>query len=196
VSDLPPTLITVGDGPGVGAPPVSLRRAESSDEVVLQAIFMESHGAAFEMMGLEPAALSALIGMQLRGRQAQYQTHPGAAEYLICRGAGPTVVPVGSCWLSDSPERLRVLDIAVLAEYRRSGIARAVLTELCGRAAVADKPIRLSVWHDNHPARALYRALGFRPDPMVGSDAGRRPGDLGNGYLELSRYVEPTAAHQ
>ena len=195
MSDQLSAVILIGDGPGNGAPPVSLRRTTSADDVALQAIFMESHGADFELMGLEPAALSALIGMQLQGRRAQYQMQPAAAEYLICRGAGPEIVAVGSCWLSDSPERLRVLDIAVLVEHRRAGIARAVMTELCRRAAAADKPVRLSVWHDNDPARTLYEDLGFRPDPTVGSDAGGQPGDLGNGYLELLLPADPTATN-
>jgi ribosomal protein S18 acetylase RimI-like enzyme len=183
----------MSDGATVGAPQVSLRPAASSDEASLQQIFTESHCAGFELLGMEPAALDALIRMQFQARLAQYRMHPGAAEYLICRGAGRDVVPVGSCWLSDTDEQLRVLDVAVLVGHRRTGVARAVLSGLCAHAAAAGKPVRLSVWHENHPASELYRALGFRPDPTVAAIEGGRPGDLGNGYLELLRYF-PHAA--
>jgi ribosomal protein S18 acetylase RimI-like enzyme len=166
----------------------------SSDEALLLRIFAEAHCAGFELLGLAPAALDGLIRMQFQARQAQYRMHPGAAEYLICRGDGQDRITVGACWLSDSPEQLRVLDIAVLAEHRRQGIARSVLAELCSRAAAAGVPVRLSVWSENAPARALYRALGFVPDPAVSEDEGSEPGDLGNGYLEL-RYPPGDAPH-
>ena len=169
--------------PDEGAFPLFLRPVDSLDAAILQRIFAESHCAGFELMGLAPAALAGLVDMQFSARQAQYRANPDATEYLICRGGGPDTEVLGSCWLSDTAEQLRVLDIAVLAEYRRRGIARTVLTELCNRAA--GKPVALSVWHDNGPARELYRTLGFVADPAVSHGV---PGDLGNGYLEL-RYA-------
>lgn len=169
-------------------PPFTLRPAGDSDEGLLLRIFAESHCAGFEQLGLEPSALASLIRMQFHARQAQYRVYPGGAESLICRGE----VVVGNCWLSDTPEQLRVLDIAVLNEHRRQGVARAVLGQVCARAAAARKPVRLSVWHQNVPALELYRAFGFVPDAAA---AEGEPGDLGNGYLEL-RYCPEAAAAQ
>jgi ribosomal protein S18 acetylase RimI-like enzyme len=189
--EIPRSTTLMGDGAAAAAPSLSLRPVESSDEALLLRIFAESHCAGFELTGLEPAALAGLIRMQFQARQAQYRMHPGAADYLIrCDGGSADLgeAVLGSCWLSDSAEQLRVLDIAVLVEHRRRGIARAVLTQLCARATAAGKPVRLSVWRDNHPAVELYRALGFLPDPTVGGSTGDQhgePGDLGNGYLEL-----------
>jgi ribosomal protein S18 acetylase RimI-like enzyme len=174
--------------PGGAAFPLFLRPADSSDARLLQRIFAESHCAGFELLGLEPAALAGLIGMQFQARQAQYRTGPGGTEYLIVRGSGSDAEVLGSCWLSEAAEQLRVLDIAVLVQYRRRGVARAVLTALRDRAAAAGKPVALSVWHDNGPARELYRVLGFGPAPAIGD---LEPGDLGNGYLEL-RYTADT----
>ena len=182
------------DDRAAGAPYLSLRPASSADEPLLLRIFAESHCAGFELLGLEPAALTALVRMQFQARQAQYQAHPGAAEYLIVRGDEPDGPVVGACWLSDSPEQLRVLDIAVLPDHRRRGVARAVLTDLCARAAASATPVGLSVWHQNGPALALYRSLGFLPDPAVGTSGGGEPGDLGNGYLAL-RYSPSDAPH-
>lgn len=184
-------------------PSLSLRRADSSDEALLLRIFAEAHCAGFDLLGLEPAALEALIRMQFQARRAQYQAQPGAVEYLIGRAGGPDEAPVGACWLSHSAEQLRVLDIAVLAEHRRRGVARAVLTELCAQAVAAGQVVRLSVWHQNAAARELYRTLGFVPDLAAGGseadlhDEGAlqgEPGDLGNGYLEL-RYPPSTTEH-
>jgi ribosomal protein S18 acetylase RimI-like enzyme len=187
-AEIPGFTTLTSDRAAAVAPTWSVRLADGSDEVLLLRIFAESHCAGFELLGLEPAALDGLIRMQLEARQAQYRMHPGAGEYVICLNTGQDGVPVGSCWLSDTAEQVRVLDIAVLVEHRRRGVARAVLTGLCAGAAAAGKPVRLSVWRENDAARELYRALGFRPDPTVGASQGDQhgePGDLGNGYLEL-----------
>jgi ribosomal protein S18 acetylase RimI-like enzyme len=167
---------------------VFLRPGRGSDEPLCERIFAESHCAGFDLLGLEPASLNSLIRMQFQARQAQYRLRQGAIEYLICRGADQDTLPLGSCWLLDSAEELRLLDIAVLVEHRRRGLARAVLTGLCAQAAAASKPVRLSVWRENVAARQLYRTLGFLPDPAVGGgdeEQHGEPGDLGNGYLEL-----------
>jgi ribosomal protein S18 acetylase RimI-like enzyme len=186
VADEIPRLTTsMGDGAAVIAPTLSLRPVDTGDEALLLRIFAESHCAGFELLGLDPVALAGLIRMQYQARESQYRTNPDAVEYLICLGSGQDGVPVGSCRLATTAEQLRVLDIAVLVEHRRRGVARAVLTGLCAQATAAGKPVRLSVWHQNHPARELYRALGFVPDLTVGGSEGSEPGDLGNGYLEL-----------
>lgn len=161
----------------VGARAITLRPAESRDAPMSLRIFSESHCAGFELLALQPAALAGLVGMQFQARQAQYRAYPGAVEYLICQGTGPDSEVLGGCWLSDTGEQLRVLDIAVLAEHRRRGVARTVLTALCRQAAAAGKPVGLSVWHDNAPAHELYRSLGFH---AVGA-----PGEAAGGYLQL-----------
>lgn len=184
----------LSDGLATAALGLTLRPATGSDEALVRRIFAESHCSGFELLGMESTALDSLIQLQFQARQAQYRTDPDAVEYLICRGAGPDADVLGSCWLSDTAERLRVLDIAVLSEHRRRGIARSVLGELCARAAAAGTTVGLSVWHENAPARELYRALGFVPDPAVAGDQSGEPGDLGNGYLEL-RYFPSDAPY-
>lgn len=180
-----PEFTVVAGGTAPAGFSLRLRPATSADEALLLQTFAESHCAGFELMGLEPAALAGLIRMQFQARQSQYRMHPGAADYLICHDQNP----LGNCWLAESATQLRVLDIAVLVEHRRRGVASAVLGELCARAAAAAKPVRLSVWHANAAALALYRELGFIPDPL---DSSGEQGESGNGYLELS-YFGPDA---
>lgn len=185
--EIPESTTLVSEGVTTVAPTLSLRPVAGPHEALLRRIFAESHCAGFELLGLEPAALAGLVRMQFEARQSQYRLRPGAAEFLIWRvsgsGDGASAATdeavLGSCWLADTADQLRVLDIAVLVQHRRRGVARAVLTGLCARAAAEAKLVRLSVWHQNHPARELYRTLGFLPSG-AGPD-----GDLGNGYLEL-----------
>lgn len=160
---------------------ITLRPTQTSDAALLLRIFTEAHCADYDRLGLDPGAHASLIQMQFQARQAQYRAYPGAAEYLIYPDGGDEVA-FGSCWLSENTEALRVLDIAVLAEHRRKGVARAVLGRVFARATAVGKSVGLSVWHANTPAIALYREFGFVPANV---DAAKEPGDLGNGYLEL-----------
>ena len=61
-----------------------------SDEALLHGSSPSRTAPSFELLGLEPAALAGLVGMQYQARQAQYRSaHPGAVEYLICRERRP-----------------------------------------------------------------------------------------------------------
>lgn len=156
---------------------LALRPAEAADNALLRRSFAESHAAGLEYLGLDEAAHDSLIQLQYRARLAQYSlAFPDSRQHLICRDGEV----LGSCWLSDTPERLRILDLAVLVEHRRRGVASEVLVTLCAEAAAAGKPVRLSVWRDNNAAIALYQTFGFTPAPQ---DSGRADG----GYLELER---------
>jgi ribosomal protein S18 acetylase RimI-like enzyme len=70
-------------------------------------------------------------------------------------------VAVGRCWSSRSDDEIRILDIAVLTRFRRRGIASQVLRELGAQAVNVGLRLRLSVWHANDPAIAMYRNLGM-----------------------------------
>jgi ribosomal-protein-alanine N-acetyltransferase len=62
-----------------------------------------------------------------------------------------------------------ILNVAVASQYRREGIARAIVADLC--AALEGEGVTdvfLEVRLSNAPARALYGSLGFAP-------VGRRP---------------------
>lgn len=60
-------------------------------------------------------------------------------------------------------DEVHVLNVAVAAEHRRRGVARALMGEaaLRGRARGA-RLVTLEVRRSNGPALALYRALGYR----------------------------------
>lgn len=154
-----------------------LRPAGSADAELLRQLFLECHCAGWELLPLDEAGYVQLVGMQSAARQSQYRSaYPGTSEQIIEADG----VAVGSCWISETAEELRIVDLAVLAEHRRQGVARAVLRELGAEAAGRGKPVRLSVWQDNVVAQALYLSLGFRPVA-----AGQEQIGAAAGYTEL-----------
>ncbi len=64
---------------------------------------------------------------------------------------------------------MRVLEIALLPEYRGRGIGRIVMMGLCLEAAMRHKPVRLYV-HYLSRAQRFYRQLGFREIAVEGPD--------------------------
>lgn len=66
--------------------------------------------------------------------------------------------PVGYLSAVKLGRTLAIEEVAVLPQFRRTGIARA----LVARALANAQPAVLSVGDSNRPARGLYRALGFR----------------------------------
>lgn len=79
-----------------------------------------------------------------------------------------------------------VMAVATHPDFRRRGIARAILSHVIDRARSASLPhLALNVRADNYPALTLYRSLGFRPwledevligpVPSAGAPPGRAP---------------------
>ena len=65
--------------------------------------------------------------------------------------------PVGTVTLHHEGGRSHIVDLAVVAERRRRGIASAVLTGLLA----SDRRLTVTVWERNHGAQRLYERHGF-----------------------------------
>ena len=72
-------------------------------------------------------------------------------------------VPLATCYLIASEDRLGIYGMLTIPAARRRGLARALLSGI-GESARADqvRELYLMVEHDNAPARALYAQSGFR----------------------------------
>jgi GNAT superfamily N-acetyltransferase len=91
---------------------------------------------------------------------AQHQWYTGQYD-----GASFHVVVVdghraGRLYVARWPEEIRIMDIALLPEYRGKGIGSALLADLTAEAAEAGKPLTIHVERFN-PALRLYLRLGF-----------------------------------
>lgn len=71
---------------------------------------------------------------------------------------------VASCVLMPLPDAVEVLDVAVSPQWRRRGVARALLSALLERLPETAESVLLEARAGNTAALALYRGLGFRED--------------------------------
>ena len=75
--------------------------------------------------------------------------------------------PAGRLYVARWENELRIVDIALLPEFRGRGIGGALLAELLAEADAAGKPVSIHVERENR-AMGLYRRLGFVEVEEVG----------------------------
>jgi len=86
--------------------------------------------------------------------------HQGVAFFYVARDAGRRVVGFCSFWRV--LDELHVNNLAVLPEYRRQGVASALLARVLeAGASMGSRRATLEVRHSNDAARRLYGGFGF-----------------------------------
>lgn len=100
----------------------------------------------------------AFLRAQFDAQTEHYKKHYSAAEYWVIERDG---VPAGRLYLHYQPKDLRIVDIALMPEWRRNGIGRRILTQLLADARDAGRNVSLHVEKMN-PALKLYYDLGFK----------------------------------
>jgi ribosomal protein S18 acetylase RimI-like enzyme len=66
----------------------------------------------------------------------------------------------GRLYVARWEDEIRIVDIALLPEFRGRGIGGSLLADLIAEADAAGKPLSIHV-EQNNPARSLYDRLGF-----------------------------------
>jgi len=135
---------------------IHLRQVRAEDEAFLYALFRTSREAEFAPVP-QPQR-ETLLRFQYQAQSRDYAARFPNSEHLIVEFCGQVA---GRVLLNREATELRVVDIVVVPELQRQGIASAVLKWLISEAEAARIALRLSVWHSN-PALALYWRLGFR----------------------------------
>src|SRR5262245_53347361 len=132
--------------------------ASPGDEEFLFEVYASTRGEEVAAWGWQPAQQTAFLQMQYRARQQSYAMAHAGADHSILMLDG---VRAGAAIVSRTPSEVRLVDIALLPEYRRQGLGGRWLAALIDESAAASLPLRLSVAQGN-PAIRLYERLGFR----------------------------------
>jgi ribosomal protein S18 acetylase RimI-like enzyme len=98
------------------------------------------------------------LRMQFTAQDMHYRTHyKGAAFDVILVNDEPA----GRLYVHRTPREIRVMDIAVLPEFRRRGLGERIFRDLFAEADRDGKRVTIHVEVQN-AARRLYDRLGFR----------------------------------
>lgn len=137
--------------------PPALRSAEGADTPFLFRVYAGTRTDELAGMGWAPSQTEAFLQMQFAAQRRSYGVQfPEARWKVILQGRAP----VGGLLVSRNGAEIRLVDIALLPQYRGSGIGTALIAGLQAEAAEAGLPLRLHVDIFNRALR-LYERLGF-----------------------------------
>jgi ribosomal protein S18 acetylase RimI-like enzyme len=136
---------------------VRLRPATLEDEPFLRQLFATTRAAELALMPWDESQKEIFIAMQFKAQSQQYaMTYPDADHSVILFNEAP----VGRMIVARTEAAISLVDIALLPKYRNAGVGTGLIKDLLKGAAIAGKPVRLSVFASSAAIR-LYERLGF-----------------------------------
>jgi len=136
---------------------ITLRPARESDHEFLVAVYASTRAPEMERVPWSPEQKDAFVRMQYTAQTSHYAAEfPQGTHEVICAGE----VPVGRLYLVRAENEFKILDVAVLPEYRRRGTGSMVVRRIQDEARQAGKPVTVYVETFN-PSLQLFRELGF-----------------------------------
>jgi ribosomal protein S18 acetylase RimI-like enzyme len=139
-------------------PDIALRTIEPGDEEFLCRVYASTRTEELAPLAWTGEDKAAFLRMQFAAQHRYYQESYTSSRFDVVLVEGR---PAGRLYVARWPEELRVIDIALLPEFRRRGIGTDLLRGLMEEASARGVAVRIHVERQN-PALALYEKLGFR----------------------------------
>ncbi|SRR6266496_3676807 len=137
---------------------VFLRHTSAQDDSFLFQLYASTRVEEMTLVNWDPVQKLAFLQMQFGAQRRSYEDEFPKAQYqIILRGddcAGRLIV-------DRSDERILIVDISLLPEYRSLGIGTNLIRRLQSEAKESGRTLRLHVESFN-PALRLYERLGFK----------------------------------
>lgn len=137
---------------------VTLRPATGEDRMFLFRVYASTREKELACTGWSDAEKTSFCQAQFDAQSSHYHLHYEGAEYhiILCSGS-----PAGRLYVVRWAGEIRIMDIALLPEFRRRGIGTGLLGELISEARQTGKVLSIHVERFN-PALSLYQRLGFK----------------------------------
>lgn len=137
---------------------IRLRSICSSDEAFLLRVYASTRRDELQFLEWDAHTERDFLTSQFTAQQRFYRENfPDADFQVILRDDKP----IGRLYVERRSDEIRLIDIALLPEFRRAGTGSKLLETLLAEARLCDLPVRIHVGKDN-PATRLYKRLGFR----------------------------------
>jgi len=143
---------------------LSLRDERPEDEPFLIALYAATREAELARVPWTDAQKAEFLRSQFALQSAHYRTHYHDADFCIIEAEER---PIGRLYVQRGAKEIRLMDIALLPNWRGRGIGGACLRAVLREAQAANLPVTLHVEPGN-PARRLYLRTGFRRAAELG----------------------------
>ena len=142
----------------VTLPEISFRPIHDGDKPFLYQVYASTRAEELAVVPWDDAEKERFLQFQFDAQHQHYQEHYADASFDVIELDGE---PAGRLYLRRCEDEHRVVDIALLPEYRGKGIGGKIMKNIVDEADHAKLPVRIHVEHNN-PAMRLYERLGFR----------------------------------
>ena len=139
-------------------PTIELRPVVETDDAFLASVYAGTREDEMALVPWTEAEKSQFLEFQHRAQTHSYTSRFPDSEHHIVLVDGE---PAGRIWVDEWEDEIRLLDIAILPDFRRRGVGMILLERLQQRARSAHKALRHSVHTDNEEAIRLYQRAGF-----------------------------------
>ena len=136
---------------------VTLRIATPEDRAFYLRVYASTRAEEMARVDWGDDQKEAFLQMQFNAQTEHYLLHYPKAEYQVIQQDGN---PIGRLIVERSINQLLIMDIALLPEYRNTGIGTTIIKDLMDEASQAGLPVVLRVEFFN-PVIRLYTRLGF-----------------------------------
>lgn len=143
---------------------VALRPIAAADGEFLYRLYASTRFAELELTGWDAGQTEAFLRMQFALQHNHYRCSYPAADFDLILIDG---LPAGRLYVEHDACRTRIIDIALLPEFRGRGIGGVLLRRVIAAADAARTVVSLHV-ERNNPVRPFYQSLGFREVELRG----------------------------
>lgn len=138
---------------------VTLRAATADDREFLIGVYGSTRDEELSQVAWADGQREAFVRMQFDAQDAQYRTHNPHGSFDVIEVGGR---PAGRLYVDRRTDDVRIVDIALIPEFRGAGIGGRMIARLMDEAAASGRTLSIHVEIHNRAA-ALYERLGFVP---------------------------------
>jgi len=144
---------------------IYLRPVEREDRGFLEGLYASTRELELQPLDWSEDQKRQFLHEQFEAQDHYYHEHFPDCAYQVVMSDQEAI---GRLYVDRREEELRIVDIALLPEYRGLGLGRALMVEILDEAKEAGLLVRIHVEKFN-PALRLYERLGFQSLGEVGA---------------------------
>ena len=137
---------------------VSYRAVEESDLSFLKSVYISTRVDELSATDWSQQQIEAFLSMQFEAQHRFYQEQFPSATFEIIQ---VNHIDAGRLYLDYREDEIRIVDIALLPQFRTSGLGTGILKTIIRNAEEKSLCVRIHV-EKNNPALSLYQRLGFK----------------------------------
>ena len=145
------------EGDRVNRDAVALRVATQGDYFFLRNLYASTREEEMKQFPFDDLRKKDFLDQQFAAQYQHYQLHYPTCERNIIEVGGK---PAGRLWIDEWKDQIRLVDIALMPEWRGRGLGETLVREVLDRGRAAGKPVTIHVEAYN-PALRMYERLGF-----------------------------------